>query len=124
MAACEWSRRRANLSGRTARHAACLAPRALLESGVSELPKEEQEALRQLWDEIAQLNRSIDRAKPWEALPPGESADLHRDLADWVRRIRQVGAGLRPFLPHTAVEIEQRFSSPAVKVGEVLFPRR
>ena len=83
-----------------------------------------QQALRQLWDEIAQLNRSIDRAKPWEALPPGESADLHRDLADWVRRIRQVGAGLRPFLPHTAVEIEQRFSSPAVKVGEVLFPRR
>ena len=81
------------------------------------------EALRILWDGIAQLNQQVERARPWEALRSGRGADLHKDLAGWVRGIRQVAAGLRPFLPQTADEIERRFSRSAIDVGEILFPR-
>ena len=81
------------------------------------------EALRHLWDGITKLNQQVERARPWEALRSGRGADLHKDLAGWVGGIRQVGTGLRPFLPQTAEEIERRFSRPAIEVGEILFPR-
>lgn len=81
------------------------------------------EALRLIWEEIAGLNQSIDRGRPWEALKDGRSKDLCSIFSSWVEGIGRVGAGLRPFLPATAEQIEQRCSQETIEVGEILFPR-
>ena len=81
------------------------------------------EALRLIWEEIAELNQGIDTTRPWESLKNGKEKELHSILDTWVEGIRQIGCGLGPFLPETAEQIEERFSREIISVGGILFPR-
>ena len=82
-----------------------------------------QKCLEILQETISDLNRQIEIARPWELQKEGKNAELQRHLSHWTKVIRSVAAGLKPFIPETAAEIEARFSGTEIRQGEPLFPR-
>ena len=83
-----------------------------------------QDALREIWDRVRELNQSVQNARPWNLLKGEEKTLLNSHLPEWVASLRTVACCLRPFLPHTAEEIQGRFSAGRIRRGEPLFPRK
>jgi methionyl-tRNA synthetase len=81
------------------------------------------DALKAIWDRVGELNREIDRARPWDLLKGTPGTDLKLLLSRWTADLRSVARGLAPFLPGTAARIEERFSGRDRRIGEPLFPR-
>ena len=80
-------------------------------------------ALELVWQRVADLNRSIERERPWDLLRPGNSGKLGDLLCRWVLAMRTIAEALAPLLPATAQQIRERFGREQVSVGEPLFPR-
>ncbi len=80
-------------------------------------------ALRSIWRQIAQLNREIDAARPWELLKQQKAERLRQHLSAWVGSVHAIAWSLKPFLPRTAGRIESSFSRPVIRKSQPLFPR-
>ena len=80
-------------------------------------------ALKLLWSCIVRLNQDIDRKEPWRALKEGETAELHRNLTQWLKGIHEVACWLQPFLPGASAQILKTISKGPVKRCAPLFPR-
>lgn len=78
-------------------------------------------ALHCIRDEIASLNREIDKTRPWENLDAGATG---QSIKQWAGRLRAIAFQLRPFLPDAAPKIIENLSGDSVEKPEPLFPRR
>lgn len=76
------------------------------------------EALDYIWSKIAQADKQITDAKPWE-LSAEKSKPI---LLDIIGQIQYIGYNLQPFMPDTADKILKQFSGK-VKSSAPLFPR-
>jgi len=81
-------------------------------------------ALALLWGEIAELNRELGAARPWEDVKNGRLAEARRTLAPLIARLSTAAHWLTPFLPHTARLIQGALAAPSIRRSEPLFPRR
>jgi methionyl-tRNA synthetase len=83
------------------------------------------ELVAKIWEEIQELDKRIEREKPWEA--DGEALQRHVREFGW--SILYLAHALEPLLPHAAQRIKEQFSVNAakhvlvVKKGKPLFPR-
>jgi methionyl-tRNA synthetase len=65
-------------------------------------------ALESIWDVVRELNRLVERAKPWElAKDDDKAAELDAVLYDLADGVRSVAIALYPYLPATAPAILQ-----------------
>ena len=80
-------------------------------------------SLEILQEVVTELNRQMERVRPWDLLKEGKSSVARQHLTKWVDSIRSVGDGLTPFLPKTGEEIRRRFSAAEIRQGALLFPR-
>ncbi|KKS96188.1 MAG: Methionine-tRNA ligase [Microgenomates group bacterium GW2011_GWC1_43_13] len=83
------------------------------------------EALRLVWEKIADLDGKISNKKPWEYGKSERDSEeienfLKEDAVLWIRDIAKL---LKPFLPETAEKIEKQFKGPKIVSGDSLFPR-
>ena len=76
-------------------------------------------ALKAVWLKIKEADTLINERKVW-ALKGEEQKEI---LTDLVKRIRQIGIDLQPFLPETAEKIVKQFAGEKIIRGENLFNR-
>jgi len=76
-----------------------------------------------LWRTITELNRDIDKSKPWESLNTNRGEVLKIQLSGWLEGIRQVAYWLKPFLPAASEKILAILSHDRIKAYGSLFPR-
>jgi methionyl-tRNA synthetase len=80
-------------------------------------------AVRRLWSLIDQVNREIDRVRPWELLDRGERALLQGHLDRWLAELYRIGYWLAPFLPRTHRRILEILRQDSIRPCGPLFPR-
>ncbi len=86
-------------------------------------------AIDEVWNMVRSLNQYIDSVKPWQVAKeigkdPDAEAHLSEILAHCAGAIVQIADLLVPFLPGTALAIQQTFESGVIKPNEgVLFPK-
>lgn len=77
-------------------------------------------ALEYLWQKIDDLNRQIDREKPWQAAKlPGQD-QIKIMVGIYLFKLQLIAHWLEPFLPETAKKILNQLAS---RTPQVLFPR-
>jgi methionyl-tRNA synthetase len=80
-------------------------------------------ALSCLWDTASELNRDIERVKPWESLKRGATRPVRKHLSYWLGELYRVGYWLRPLLPNAGEQILETLSRDPICACEPLFPR-
>ncbi|MDP1709606.1 MAG: methionine--tRNA ligase, partial [Candidatus Komeilibacteria bacterium] len=81
------------------------------------------EALKAIFLRINDIDRQIDKAKPWELVKTNkEKAKIF--LSAIADEILNIAKDLRPFLPDTSEKIINQFSAKKIAKGESLFPRQ
>ena len=81
-----------------------------------------QDALSIIWHKITNVDRKIDKEKPWE-LVKKDTRKAAAVLTTYVKEIREIQTLLVPFLPGASEKISNQFAGPKVKSAELLFPR-
>ena len=81
-------------------------------------------ALALLWGEIADLNRTLGVARPWDDVKNGRLAEARAALEPLVARLSTVAHWLSPFLPRTGQLVHEALAAPSIRRSEPLFPRR
>lgn len=82
-------------------------------------------ALDYVWSKVQALNKQIDDTKPWELAKNGETAKVQQVLQDLERGMLEAAYLLQIFLPETAQQITEIFSSAEVTPpAQPLFPKR
>jgi methionyl-tRNA synthetase len=78
-------------------------------------------ALDSIWDAVRELNRLVERAKPWElAKDDANAAELDRVLYDLADGVRSIAVALHAYLPVTTPAILRALGqSPDVAWGGV-----
>jgi len=77
-------------------------------------------ALELIWQNIASLDKYIDKTKPWKKA----GKDLERILERPIKELLVIAYLLKPFLPETARKIEKIFTAKRIQAPEKpLFPR-
>lgn len=77
------------------------------------------DALGVIWAVIQAIDKSINEETPWKM----QGKELNDFLIKQVKRIRQIGVDIQPFLPETAQKIESQFKGPKIVSQPSLFPR-
>ena len=77
------------------------------------------EALKEIWSWISELDQIIEKDQPWKL----SDEKLGKVLEGYVEKINKIAIALRPFLPETAEKILEQFNGPKIKSGAPLFPR-
>ena len=80
------------------------------------------DAIGCVWKKIGELDKFINREKPWELVKKGDSR-AKGVLAHAVDQIQEIAILLEPFLPDTAKKIEEQFRGPKIISQQQLFPR-
>jgi len=80
------------------------------------------EALDILWQEIANLNRQIEKNRPWELLKDDHDT-LREHLIRWIRSLHSISYWLSPFLPETSEKIQVILQRNPPPSQVHLFPR-
>ncbi len=80
------------------------------------------EVLEEIWDWIARANKYIDYQKPWK-LAQKDFLKLNKVLSSLVGTILDVAFYLQPFMPDTALKINEIFKGSEIGKFEVLFPK-
>ena len=80
-------------------------------------------ALSSLWDIVSELNREVDRARPWEDLKGGRTEPLRKHLTRWLTELHRLAHWLQPFLPATSQAILQALTQDTARARKPLFPR-
>lgn len=81
------------------------------------------QALKYIWDKIAQADGIISDTKPWELAKAGKTKELEKVVNQTANIVYQVSQLLKPFLPDTADKVEKIITAKKIKKGEALFPR-
>ena len=82
------------------------------------------DALSALWSVMTVLNQRIDRVKPWEMQKHGKNQQLREFLDETVTELRSIAYWLQPFMPGTAVRLQESvFGEKPLKRDAPLFPR-
>ncbi|MHC5037110.1 MAG: methionine--tRNA ligase [Planctomycetota bacterium] len=79
-------------------------------------------ALQILWEGVAEVNRDIERTKPWERLREG--GDIRPVLNRWLHGLDALASGLQPFLPGTAAKVGAALRAKPIVPCAPLFPRK
>lgn len=77
-----------------------------------------------IWARIAELNRRIEAARPWELLRGGHVEAIRRELGGWLADLHGLAYWVAPLLPEASARILQALSRGPIRHGEPLFPRR
>jgi methionyl-tRNA synthetase len=80
-------------------------------------------ALAGLFDIVTDVNRDIERHRPWELLKARKTEELRPLLARWLAEVWRLAVWLEPFLPTTSTGIVERLFSGPVRAASPLFPR-
>lgn len=80
-------------------------------------------AIESLWAIVADLNRQIELARPWEAIKARQCDDVRPTIAAWLVTLHQIGYWLQPFLPTASERILQILSVRPIQSSAPLFPR-
>ena len=78
------------------------------------------QALKLIWDAIHQLDRYIDRQKPWLLAKPETENRLNQVLSQLEINLKKLAETFEPFLPTTAETIKQALANHK---PQALFPR-
>jgi methionyl-tRNA synthetase len=81
-------------------------------------------ALALLWGEVADLNRELGAARPWDDIKSGRLTEARAALEPLVGRLSTLAHWLSPFLPRTSRVIRDVLAGPSISRSEPLFPRR
>ncbi|EKD76312.1 MAG: hypothetical protein ACD_43C00156G0002 [uncultured bacterium] len=81
------------------------------------------EALDATWVIIRQANKMVDDEKPWELFSVSNLDKLEKVLAQLVMIVQDIALAIEPFMPTTAVTIQEHFSQATIKKVPPLFPR-
>jgi methionyl-tRNA synthetase len=111
-----------------------LAARSGLESGPDlaeasaqgstfDLDGPHDEALAAIWTQIDQLNRELEKAKPWVALRQGSTAPVREQIAGWLGQLSHIARQIGPYLPSTSREILARLGAGHLQPVAPFFPR-
>lgn len=76
-------------------------------------------ALKLIWENIKACDTLINQREVWKL----NAAEKKEVLTDLVKRIRQIGVDLQPFMPETAEKIMAIFGKKEITRGENLFNR-
>jgi len=68
------------------------------------------EALSLIWEQVAELNRAVDRGKPWEKAKTDPQA-FRFLMFDLVWCLRYIADWIQPFMPETAVRMRQQLGA-------------
>lgn len=81
-------------------------------------------ALEGVWEQVRGLNQYIDTAKPWTIAKEGDPTHLREVLAYCVSCLNEIAELLVPFMPETALKIQNTFKDGIVRLEDTtLFPR-
>jgi methionyl-tRNA synthetase len=82
-------------------------------------------ALDEVWEQVKGLNQYIDEEKPWELAKTNDEGHLQEVLAYMVGALLEIAELLTPFMPDTAVKIQQIFDTGVLKeTPSPLFPKQ
>jgi methionyl-tRNA synthetase len=81
------------------------------------------EALAALWRQIDELNRDIDRVKPWVALKQGNPELVQSQVDEWLQGVSEIARSLAPFLPETSSKVLSVLGKSPLQASAPLFPR-
>lgn len=82
------------------------------------------ECLHWIWNKISELDRHIDKSKPWQYIADLNDKRLYDPLTFSVKRLLKIAFWLKPFLPETSEKIEKIFTDKKIKAPKKpLFPR-
>ena len=87
------------------------------------------EALGLIWEQIAELNRTVDREKPWATAKTDPEAFKFL-MFDLVWSLRLISDWIAPFMPETARKMQEQLGAQAaggwgkLAKGDSLFPRK
>jgi methionyl-tRNA synthetase len=79
------------------------------------------EAIKTIFSVISDLNGDLQKVKPWEM--PNDSTERAIFLEKVASELLSVSVAIKPFMPETAVAIEERFTAKKITKGKPLFPR-
>lgn len=81
-------------------------------------------ALDEVWEQVRGLNQYIDIEKPWTIAKTGDEDHLREVLAYQASSLLEIADMLEPFLPATALKIQNTFKEGIVRPIEgTLFPK-
>ncbi len=81
------------------------------------------QALKFIWDKIADIDGLISKTKPWELAKAGKTKEINEILNKAANGISEISQLLWPFLPETAEKIETIITAKQIKKNKPLFPR-
>ncbi|MCM8813719.1 MAG: methionine--tRNA ligase [Candidatus Omnitrophica bacterium] len=81
------------------------------------------QALAKIWDVVNAANKFIEESKPWVLCKENRRRELSDVMYILVQAIRLVRENLSPFMPGTAVRIDEQFPGMTVRKSAPLFPR-
>ncbi|NIM06716.1 MAG: methionine--tRNA ligase [Armatimonadetes bacterium] len=82
------------------------------------------QALDTLWSIVAETNKDIEWAAPWNAIKSGQHKSIHSRLHAWLGELYRVGYWLAPFMPTTAKAIQAAIREYPIQSSAPLFPRK
>ncbi|MCX5700066.1 MAG: methionine--tRNA ligase [Candidatus Omnitrophica bacterium] len=80
-------------------------------------------SLEGIWEVINLANKYVEETKPWNLAKEEKTDELKEFIALLVNVIRNVGQVISPFMPQTALSIEEQIGKSEVKKDLPLFPR-
>jgi methionyl-tRNA synthetase len=84
------------------------------------------QALQEVWKAISWANQTIDRVQPWQLVKSSKPADkkkLIKLLSELVAELREIARALAPYLPATAMLIQERIHVKSITKSPPLFQR-
>lgn len=80
-------------------------------------------ALEEIWKLIGMANKYIEDTKPWNLVKENKIDELKVFICLLVKVIREVAETIAPFMPQTAVSIQEQLGQDRIKKEKPLFPR-
>lgn len=81
------------------------------------------QALKYIWDRIAQVDQLISDKEPWGLAKAGKTKELTAVLQQATDQLIEAVGLLESFIPKTARTIQEIFNAKKIKKGKPLFPR-
>jgi methionyl-tRNA synthetase len=81
------------------------------------------QALKYIWEILANVDGLISQTKPWELVKAGNIQEVNKILNQSVNDVYKASQLLKPFLPEIADKVEKIFSAKKIKKAKPLFPR-
>lgn len=80
-------------------------------------------ALEAIWDLIGSANKYIEDTKPWNLKKEGKTKEIENFVALLIALIESVSAELAPFMPQTALKINDQIKADRIEKAQPIFVR-